>query len=68
MTDSTAGRTLYGPYSATTGDGLVRVERAGQHVGTLKQSRFGLLAAAYGKEEFYGALPRWIADMERIDA
>lgn len=68
MTDSTAGRTLYGPYSATTGDGLVRVEKAGQHVGTLKQSRFGLLAAAYGKEEFYGALPRWIADMERIEA
>jgi len=51
LTDSTAGSIDLGPYRICTRDGLVRVERGGQHVGTVKQCRFGLLAAAYGKEE-----------------
>jgi hypothetical protein len=43
LTDSTAGSAAYGPNDTSTRDGLVRVERAGHHVGTVKQSRFGLL-------------------------
>ncbi len=45
FTDGTGGQAAYGPYTATTKDGLVRVERAGQHVGTVKQGRRGWLAA-----------------------
>ena len=50
---------------------LVRVERGGQHVGTVKHCRSSLLAAAYGKREFCGALPawimQWIADIEQAE-
>ena len=67
LTDSTAGSIDLGPYRICTRDGLVRVERGGQHVGTVKQCRFGLLAAAYGKEELCGALPAWIADIEQAE-
>ena len=41
LTDGTAGSAAYGPYDTSTRNGLVRVERAGHHVGTVKQSRFG---------------------------
>jgi hypothetical protein len=61
LTDSTAGSAAYGPYDTSTRDGLVRVERAGHHVETVKQSRFGLLSAAYDPEELCQALPAWIA-------
>ena len=44
FTDSTGGQETYEPYTATTMYGLVRVEKVGQHVGTVKQSRWGLLA------------------------
>ena len=64
FTDSTGGQAAYGPYTATTRDGLVRVEQAGRHIGTVKQSRWGWLAAAYEAEEMCRALPRWIAEVE----
>ena len=64
LTDNTAGKASYGPYDTSTRDGLVRVERAGQHVGTVKQSRFGLLSAAYSPEELCRALPAWITEVE----
>jgi hypothetical protein len=47
MTHSTAKRASFGPHYTSTRDDLVHVERAGQHVETEKQSRFGLLADAY---------------------
>ncbi len=55
-----------------TKDGLVRVERAGRHVGTLKQSRWGWLAATYAAEVMCEALPSWIAgvgiwELEHLD-
>ncbi len=50
------GQVVYGPYTATTRDGLVRVEKAGKHIGTMKQSRWGLLACAYDSEGVCGAL------------
>ena len=68
LTDSTAGSAAYGPYDTSTRDGLVRVERAGHHVGTVKQSRFGLLSAAYDPEELCQALPAWIAAIEIDEA
>ncbi len=49
LTDSAAGSAAYGPYDTSTRDGLVRVEKAGHHVGTVKQLRFGLLSAACRK-------------------
>jgi hypothetical protein len=58
------GQATYGPYIAMTKDGLVRVEQAGLHVGTLKQSRWGWLAATYEAEVMCEALPRWIAGVE----
>ncbi len=64
LTDNTAGKASYGPYDTSTRYGLVRVERAGQHVGTVKQSRFGLLSAAYSPEELCRALPAWITEVE----
>ena len=68
LNDSTAGSTDSGSYRIRTLDGLVLVERGGQHVGTVKQCRFGLLATACGKEELCGALPAWIADIEQAEA
>jgi hypothetical protein len=68
LTDSTAGSAAYGPYDTSTRDGLVRVERAGHHVGTVKQSRFGLLSAAYDPEDLCQALPAWIAAIEIDEA
>ena len=65
FTDSTGGQAVYGPYTATTRDGLVRVEKAGQHIGTVKQSRWGLLACAYDAEDVCGALTTWIAGVEK---
>ncbi len=35
--DCTEGQTSYGPYTAITRNGLVRIDKAGQHVGTVKQ-------------------------------
>lgn len=63
--DNTGGQTAYGPFTATTRDGLVRIDRAGLHVGTLKQSRWGLLSAAYGAEDLCAALPAWIAGVDK---
>jgi hypothetical protein len=64
FTDGTGGQETYGPYTAMTKDGLVRVERAGGHVGTLKQSRWGWLAAKYAAEVMCEALPSWIAGVD----
>ena len=64
FTDSTGGQAVYGPYTATTKDGLVRVEQAGRYIGTVKQSRWGWLTAAYEAEDTCVALPRWIAGVE----
>ena len=63
--DNTRGQAAYGPFTATTRDGLVRVDRAGRHVGTLKQSRWGLLSAAYDAEDLCAALPAWIAEVDK---
>ena len=63
--DSTGGEAVYGPYTATTRDGLVRVERAGQHIGTVKQSRWGLLSDAYEAEDLCRILATWIAGVEK---
>ena len=70
LTDSTAGSAAYGPYDTSTRDGLIRVqvERGGHHVGTVKQSRFGLLSATYDPEELCQALPAWIAAIEIDEA
>ena len=68
LTDSTAGSAAYGPYDTSTRDGLVRVERAGHHVGTVKQSRFGLLSAAYDPKELCQALPACTAAIEIDDS
>ena len=68
FTDSTGGQVVYGPYTATTKDGLVRVEQAGRYIGTVKQSRWGWLAAAYEAEDACAALPRtprWIAGVDQ---
>ena len=65
FTDGTAGQEAHGPYTATTKDGLVRVEKAGLHIGTVKQSRWGLLAAAYEAEDLCAAMPRWIAGVDQ---
>ncbi len=53
FTDGTGGQETYGP----TKHGLVRVERAGRYVGTLKPSRWGWLAATYAAEVMCEALP-----------
>jgi hypothetical protein len=37
LTNNTAGKASYGPYNTRTRDGLVHVERAGQHLKTVKQ-------------------------------
>jgi hypothetical protein len=42
-----------------------RAARAGQHVGTLKQSRWGWLSAAYDAEDLCAALPAWMVDRDR---
>ena len=68
MTDSTAGTADYGAFTVITRDGLVRVEKAGQHVGTVMQSRFGLLASACGPEALCGVLAIWIAGVEKDEA
>ena len=65
FTDSTGGQAVYGPYTTTTKDGLVRVEQAGSHIGIIKQSRWGWLAAAYEAEDVCAALPRWIAGVDQ---
>jgi hypothetical protein len=62
FTDSTGGQAVFWPYTATTKDGLVCVEKAGHHIGTVEQSRWGLLAGAYEAEDLCGALTTWIAD------
>jgi hypothetical protein len=51
----------------TTWDGLVRVEKARQHVGTAKHhdSRWGLLPDGYAAEDLYEALPTCIALVEK---
>ncbi len=36
-TESTGGLAVYGPYTSTKKDGLVRVEQAGRHIGTVKE-------------------------------
>ncbi len=38
FTDSTGGQAIYGPYTATTRDGLVRVEMAGLHIGPYRET------------------------------
>ena len=63
FTDSTGGQAVYGPYTAMTKDGLVRVEHAGKHIGTVKQNRWGWLAAAYEAEDVCAALPSWVDSM-----
>ncbi len=68
MTDSTAGTADYGAFTVITRDGLVRVEKAGQHVGTVMQSRFGLLASACGPEALCRVLAAWIAGVEKDEA
>ncbi len=62
--DGTGGQETYGQYTAMTKDGLVLVERAGRHVGTLNQSRWGWLAATYAAEVMCEALPSWIAGVD----
>ncbi len=37
--------------TATTRHGLVRIDKDGQHVGIVKQGRWGLLTAAYEAED-----------------
>ena len=49
--DCTEGQTAYGPYTATTQNCLVRIDKAVQHVRTVKQGRWGLLTAAYEAED-----------------
>jgi hypothetical protein len=56
MTHSTAKGASFGPHYTSTRDDLVHVERAGQHVETEKQSRFGLLADAYCPEKSEGSV------------
>ncbi len=63
--DNTGGQAAYGPFAIITRDGLVRVDRAGQHVGTLKQSHWGLLSAAYDAEDLCAALPAWMAGVDK---
>ena len=48
--DCTEGQAAHGQYTATTRHGLVRIDKDGQHVGTVKQGRWGLLTAAYEAE------------------
>jgi hypothetical protein len=63
--DCTEGQTSYGPYTVTTRNGLVRIDKARQHVGTVKQGRWGLLTAAYDAADVCRTLPRWIAEVEK---
>jgi hypothetical protein len=65
FTDSIGGQAAYGPCTATTRDGLMHVEMAGRHNGTVKQSRWGWLAAAFEAEVVCAALPRWIAGVDQ---
>ncbi len=54
VTGGAEGQVAYDPSCIRTKDGQVSIERMGEHIGTVKQSRFGLLAAACGSEELYG--------------
>ncbi len=47
LNGNTGGQVAHGPFTATTKDGLVRAEKAGLHIGTVKERRWGWLAAAY---------------------
>ncbi len=68
LADRTSCSAADGPYDTSTRDDLVRVERAGHHVGTVKQLRFGLLSAAYDPKELCQALPAWTAAIEIDEA
>jgi hypothetical protein len=57
--DSTEGQVSFESFITTRRDGLVRIEKAGQHVLTVKQSRWGLLAAGYAAEDLYEAWRWW---------
>ena len=63
--DCTEGHTAHGQYTATTRHGLVRIDKDGQYVGTVKQGRWGLLTAAYDAEDVCRTLPNWIKEIEK---
>ena len=63
--DDTAGVAEYGPYSASTKDGLVRIMKGDSHVGTISQGRWSLLTVEYDPEEMCASLPGWIAQVEK---
>ena len=66
--DETAGSETFGPYTASTKDGLTRVTQYDQHITTLTQGRWGLLRGAYEAENVCAALHAWVAQIDREEA
>jgi hypothetical protein len=56
LTDSTEGQAAYGPCFTSTKDGLVRVEKTGQHIGRVKQ-RYGLWWQPTAQKSYVGHCP-----------
>ena len=63
--DDTAGVADYGPFRASTKDGMVRVMEGSKHVGTISQGRWNLLTSTHFPEDVCAALPGWIAQVEK---
>ena len=68
-----ASVTKYGAYTVFSKDNLARVERDGEYIATITQSRLGLLASSFESrgidvEELFGNLAHWISEVELGEA
>ena len=63
--DDTAGTETLGQYTATTRDGLTRIQEGDKHVATVSQGRWGLLKSAYDARDVCAALPAWAAQVDK---